>query len=80
MERDPHRHSAFRRKVAAAYSMSNMVPLETFVDSCTKVLLERLQYFAMNDIAINVPHWTQCYAFDVIGKLTVSRAYEQFAF
>ncbi|KAI1618245.1 cytochrome P450 [Exophiala viscosa] len=61
---------AFRRKVADAYSMSIMVSLGAFVDSCTQILLQKLQFFARNGIAIDVPHWTQCYAFDVIEKLT----------
>jgi hypothetical protein len=64
-EHDPRRHSASRRKVASAYSMTNMVSLKTFVDSCTEILLEKLHTFARNDVLIHVPHWTQCYAFDV---------------
>ncbi|KAI1627373.1 cytochrome P450 [Exophiala viscosa] len=60
----------FVERVADAYSMSIMVSLGAFVDSCTQILLQKLQFFARNGIAIDVPHWTQCYAFDVIEKLT----------
>ncbi|VUC25700.1 unnamed protein product [Clonostachys rosea] len=65
VESDPHLHATFRRKIAAAYSMTNLVRLESFVDKCTEILGLRLDEFAKAGIRIDVSHWMQCYAFDV---------------
>ena len=73
-EPDPHRHAGARRKIAAAYSMTSLVQMEPFVDDCSAVLKARLEQFAGSGTAIDVSHWMQCYAFDVIGKLTVRAA------
>jgi hypothetical protein len=51
--------------------MTNLVRMEPFVDTCSAVLKTRLEEFARSGTAIDVSHWMQCYAFDVIGKLTV---------
>lgn len=71
-ERDRDVHANARRKVAAAYSMTSLVSLEPFVEECTEALFARLEEFAKLRLSIDVSHWMQCYAFDVIGKITVS--------
>jgi len=70
-EPDPHLHAAARRKIAAAYSMTSLVQLEPFVDECTTILKTKLEEFAKSGASIDISHWMQCYAFDVIGKITV---------
>lgn len=70
-EPDSHIHAQGRRKIAAAYSMTNLVQLEPFIDECSKILEERLEEFAKAGAPMEVSHWMQCYAFDVIGKMTV---------
>ena len=70
-EPDPHLHAAARRKIAAAYSMTSLVQMESFVDDCTTVLKTKLEQFAASGASIDISHWMQCYAFDVIGKITV---------
>ncbi|KAK4098563.1 cytochrome P450 [Parathielavia hyrcaniae] len=76
-EADPHAHAGARRKIATIYSMSSLVQLEAFVDDCTAVLKQRLGEIANTGTSIDVSHWMQCYAFDVIGKITVG---ERFGF
>lgn len=71
IEPDPHLHGASRRKIAAAYSMTNLAQLESFVDKCTEVLILRLNEFVKSGTSIDLCHWLQCYAFDVIGMITV---------
>lgn len=70
-EPNPHIHAQARRKVAAAYSMTNLVQLEPFIDKCSAVLRDRLEEFARSGTAVEISHWMQCYAFDVIGMMTV---------
>lgn len=70
-ETDPHLHAIARRKIAGAYSMTSLVQLEPFVDECTAILKTRLEEFAKSGTTIDISHWMQCYAFDVIGKFTV---------
>jgi len=51
--------------------MTSLVQLERFVDECTAVLRTRLEEFAESGASVDISHWMQCYAFDVIGKITV---------
>jgi hypothetical protein len=64
-------HAQERRKYAAAYSMSTMLSYETHVDQCIDILDRRFREFSSTKQLVNFGHWMQCYAFDVIGKITV---------
>ncbi|TVY29916.1 Pisatin demethylase [Lachnellula hyalina] len=67
---NPHRHASQRRKFASAYSMSTLVSYEQYVDHCTALLVQRFDELAQSHHIINLYHWLQCYAFDVIGEIT----------
>lgn len=54
------------------YSMSALVSYEPYVDNCIGLLQRQLAKFASERSIIDVGHWMQCYAFDVIGEITVS--------
>lgn len=54
------------------YSMSSLVSYESFVDECVAILVQRFSEIADSGSRTNVGHWLQCFAFDVIGKITVS--------
>jgi hypothetical protein len=71
---DPNieRHAANRRKISGAYSMTSLVQLEPFINGCTDILKARFDELAKAGEIIDLPHWLQCYAFDVIGNITVS--------
>lgn len=45
--------------------------MEPYVQECTQVFLDKLGSFARSGESINMQHWLQCYAFDVIGLITV---------
>ncbi|KAF9771388.1 hypothetical protein IL306_010970 [Fusarium sp. DS 682] len=75
VEPNPHIHAQARRKVAAAYSMTNLVQLEPFIDKCSAVLKERLEEFARSGYPLEISHWMQCYAFDVIGMMTLGKRF-----
>lgn len=74
-ERDPKQHAANRRKVAAVYSMSTLTSYEPFVDSCIGLFRRQLDQASSSVSTLNLGHWTQCYAFDVIGYITVRKSY-----
>lgn len=50
--------------------MSSLVHYESFVDHCAELLIHRLDDFANRRQSLNLGHWFQCYAFDVIGAIT----------
>jgi Cytochrome P450 len=59
---DEKRHSANRRKVANAYSMTALLEMEQFVDNCSSVFVKRLGEFADSKATFDLGHWLQCYA------------------
>ncbi|TVY82577.1 Pisatin demethylase, partial [Lachnellula suecica] len=73
--RDPQYHSALRRKIASLYAMSTLVKLEHYVDDCTSLLASQFEGFARTGEEIDLGHWLQCYAFDVIGAITLGKRF-----
>ena len=54
--------------------MSQLVQYEPFVDSTTKLFLERTAaLFAGNEDGCDLTRWLQFYAFDVIGEITYTK-------
>jgi cytochrome P450 len=55
--------------------MSTLVHYEFFVDECADLFAQRLTEMARADIhaPIDIRHWFQCYAFDVIGMITYAK-------
>lgn len=51
--------------------MTSLTQLEPFLDNCTSILRARLDEFADNATFVDISRWTQYYAFDVIGAMTV---------
>lgn len=65
-------HKERRRKISPMYTMSSMVSYEPAVDEMTHVCIRKLNQFAKEGRLVDIPHWMQYYAFDVIGAITVS--------
>ena len=61
-DRDEKRHSANRRKVTNAYSMTALLEMEQFVDTCSEIFMTRLGEFADKKESFDLGHWLQCYA------------------
>lgn len=70
-DRNPIRHARSRRKVANAYSLTALLEMEKYIDSTSAVFFNQLDNFAVSGRSFNLGHWLQCYAFDVIGEVTV---------
>ncbi|KAL1796194.1 hypothetical protein ACET3X_004734 [Alternaria dauci] len=64
-------HAKARRPLAQLYSQTSLLSYEPFVDTCNKILLQRLEEYARDGKALNVRELMQYYAFDVIGEITV---------
>ncbi|KUJ08628.1 cytochrome P450 [Mollisia scopiformis] len=69
-DQNAHRHSMQRRKFSSFYSMSALITYEPFVNNCSALFTSRLHSLALTSQVIDLQHWLQCYAFDVIGEIT----------
>lgn len=67
------RHSQNRKLYQATYAMSALVHYEHFVDECADLFTQRLEEMARSNPPIDMRHWFQCYAFDVIGMITYGK-------
>ncbi|KAF3020091.1 hypothetical protein E8E14_003548 [Neopestalotiopsis sp. 37M] len=74
-ERDPKKHAAMRRKSAALYTMSSLLKMEPAVDECIGLLEKHFSNISRTGRAVNLQWWMQCYAFDVIGNITVEKRF-----
>jgi hypothetical protein len=72
---NPHRHGLQRRKFSSLYSMSALIGYEPFVNNCTSLLCHRFNEIAQAGETVNLQHWLQCYAFDVIGEITFANRF-----
>ncbi|KAI1079575.1 cytochrome P450 [Whalleya microplaca] len=72
-QRNAKIHSEQRKLVARAYSMDSMVYLEPHVDSVINTLVDRL--VESTDPLVDLGHWLQLFAFDVIGAISFSRPF-----
>lgn len=73
-------HRNLKRPVSAAYSMSNLISFEPYVDSTMRVLCEQLESRFITpheptQVQCNMSEWLQMFAFDVIGELTFSKRF-----
>ena len=73
-------HRNLKRPVSGAYSMSNLVSFEPYVDATMRVFCDQLESrFISKDNgqppACNLSDWLQMFAFDVIGELTFSKRF-----
>lgn len=66
---DEKKHSARRRNVANAYSLSTLLGMEQYVDECSTLLLREFSKLAAKGDPVDISGWLQYYAFDVVGEL-----------
>ncbi|KAM6518593.1 hypothetical protein FSOLCH5_007356 [Fusarium solani] len=71
-------HSQLRRLYQSTHAMSALISYEDFVDECADLFDQRLREMAAdpnsteNKPLVDMGHWFQCYAFDVISMITYS--------
>lgn len=73
--RDIKKHGEERRKFQALYSLSALLSYESYVDHCVDIFKQRMSEFTSSGQTIELAHWLQCYAFDVIGEITYSQRF-----
>lgn len=66
---DEKEHTRYRKVVAPVYSLANVLKHEDYVAKCTTLFLERMTEFADKKQQVDLGHWFQMYAFDVVGEL-----------
>jgi len=71
-------HRALKKPVSSAYSMSNLVSFEPYVDSTMRVFCEQMETRFINATGgkgepCDFGQWLQMFAFDVIGEITFSK-------
>lgn len=67
---DEKEHTRYRKIVAPVYSLANILKHEDYVAKCTNLFLERMTEFADKKEPVDIGHWFQMYAFDVVGELS----------
>jgi cytochrome P450 len=69
------RHTQNRKMYQATYAMSSLVNYEPFVDECADLFAQRLSELSTSgsNLSVDMRHWFQCYAFDVIGLITYAK-------
>ncbi|KAI2601950.1 cytochrome P450 [Hypoxylon sp. NC1633] len=72
-QRNEKIHGQQRKLVARAYSMDSMRYLEPHVDLVIKTLIDRMS--GLQDQPIDLGHWMQLFAFDIIGAASFSRPF-----
>ncbi|KAL4931703.1 cytochrome P450 [Aspergillus undulatus] len=74
--RDETLHKMIKSPIAPLFSLSNVLPLESFVDDTIQVMVEQLdRRFAETNQTFDLADWLQFFAFDVMGTLTFSKRY-----
>ena len=71
-------HRILKRPVSGAYSMSNLVSFEPYVDNTMRVFCDRLETCftgpsGESSSTCDFGKWLQMFAFDVIGEITFSK-------
>ncbi|KAI1281580.1 cytochrome P450 [Xylaria sp. FL0933] len=69
-DRSIERHANTRRQLQSTYSMTSLVSYEPYVDQCADIFAQRLSEMSEAHVPVDMGHWLQCYAFDVIGCIT----------
>ncbi|KAL4868706.1 hypothetical protein BDV12DRAFT_95324 [Aspergillus spectabilis] len=74
--RDETLHKKIKSPIAPLFSLTNILPLEPFVDDTIQVMVEQLdRRFADTNQTFDLADWLQFFAFDVMGTLTFSKRY-----
>lgn len=74
--RDEELHKKIKSPIAPLFSLSNVLPLESFVNKTIEVMTEQLdKRFVESQATFDLADWLQYFAFDVMGTLTFSKRY-----
>ena len=74
-DRNIKRHADTRKRFQSLYSMTSVVSYEPLADECADIFVGRLNEMVAASKPIDMAHWFQCYAFDVISSITYGRRF-----
>ena len=60
---------------ASLYTQTALLSYEGYADACADVFSARLGEMARSGEAVDMGHWFQCFAFDVIGAITYGKRF-----
>ncbi|KAJ5689208.1 cytochrome P450 pisatin demethylase [Penicillium macrosclerotiorum] len=72
-ERDEKLHREQKRLVANGYSLGSLLEMESGVDSCSEILVNKLRDYADKKRPVDLGKWLQYYAFDVVGEFVFAK-------
>ncbi|KAL2070498.1 hypothetical protein VTL71DRAFT_13524 [Oculimacula yallundae] len=74
---DETAHKEENKKIASAFSMTNLLEVESGIDSCSKFFMKRLHEVSSGGRPVDLSIWLQYYTFDAMGEITFG---EKFGF
>jgi cytochrome P450 len=73
-ERDEVEHARYRKVVGPVYQMRSVLKNEAAMDECISMFVQRLGEFAAKKEELDLGHWLELFAFDVIGYTLSGRS------
>ncbi|KAI1611223.1 cytochrome P450 [Exophiala viscosa] len=67
--RDRKLHGFLRKRVSHMFSVTSLVTMETYIQSCMDVFMSKMSQFEAQGKTVEIGNWTNALAFDVIGEL-----------
>lgn len=55
--------------------MTSLAAMEPYISDCVQIFELRLSDMAKEGTVVDIGHWLQCYAFDVIGEITFAQRF-----
>ncbi|KAF1972520.1 cytochrome P450 CYP5080B3 [Bimuria novae-zelandiae CBS 107.79] len=74
-DRNIKRHAESRRVYASLYTQTALLSYESYADECADMFALRLRELAQKGELVDMGHWFQCYAFDVISAITYGKRF-----
>ncbi|MCJ1402685.1 hypothetical protein MMC11_005906 [Xylographa trunciseda] len=74
-ETDPKRRVERARTVASAYTLSNIIKSEPYIDNAISLLETRLDELANSEKPVEFENWFNYLAFDIVGEVAFSRTF-----
>ncbi|USP76766.1 uncharacterized protein yc1106_04040 [Curvularia clavata] len=74
-ELDESKHNRRRRVVQPAYQMARVLKNEKAYDRCTMLLMKKLGELAAKEEDVDLGHWIELYAHDILGSVFFGRAF-----
>jgi len=74
-ETDPKRRVERAKNVASAYTLSNLIKSEPYMDSIIQLMLSKFDQFAEKQEPVELDYWFNFLAFDIIGEVVFSESF-----